>query len=86
MLYWEGNLIGKKYSQNFRTSEIEEYATIFVSSKICSMEMRAVATLIDAAHQDDGRPRSVFAPSPREVDQVSTVLTSILPTLENNLL
>ena len=86
MLDWEGNLIDYKYQHNFLLSDIEEDSTIAVTSKICSMEMRAVATLIDAAHQDDGRPRPFFAPSPCELDQVSTVLASISPTLENNLL
>ena len=50
------------------------------------MEMRAVETLIDASHQDDGIPRPVFTPSPREVDQVSPVLDSISPTLDDALL
>ena len=50
------------------------------------MEMQAVETLIDSAHQDNGIPRKVFTPSPGEVDQVSTVLASISPTLDNALL
>ena len=77
MLYWEGNLIDKKDHHNFLLSETEEDATIAVTSKICSMEMRAVETLIDAAHKDVGIPRPVFTPSPRDVDQMSTVLASI---------
>ena len=50
------------------------------------MEMRAVETLIYADNKDDGIPRPVFTPSPSEVDQVSTLLASILPTLDNYLL
>ena len=50
------------------------------------MEMREVETLIDADHQDDGRPRPVFTHSPREVDQVSTVMDSISLTLDDTLL
>ena len=60
MLDWEGNLTNKKDVQHFLLSDIEEYATIAATIKICSMEMRAVETLIDAAHQDDGIPRPVF--------------------------
>ena len=48
--------------------------------------MRAVETLINAAHQDDWIPRPVFTPSPLEVDQVSTVLASISPTLDHALI
>ena len=48
--------------------------------------MRAVETLIYADNKDDGIPRPVFTPSPRKVDQVSTVLSSISPTLNNDLL
>ena len=50
------------------------------------MEMLVVETLINAAHQDDGRPRPVFTPSPCKVDQVSIVLASISPNLEDALL
>ena len=86
MLDWEGNLIDKKDRQHFLLSEIEKDVTIAGTSKFCSMEMRSVETLIDAAHQDYGRPRPVFAPSPREVYQVSTVLASISPTLDDALI
>ena len=86
MLDWEVNLVDKKYRQHFLLSKIEEEANIAVTSKFCSMEMQAVKTLVDAAHQDDGRPGPVFTPSPREVDRVSTVLASISPTLEDALL
>ena len=48
--------------------------------------MHAVETLIDAARQDDGIPRPFFTPSPRKVDQMSTVLDSISPTLGDTLL
>ena len=44
--------------------------------------MRALETLINEDHQDDGRPRPVLKPYPREVYQLSTVLASIPPTLE----
>ena len=77
MIEWEWNLIDKKDRHQFLLSDIKEGVTIAVTSKICSMEVRAVETLIDASHQGDGRPRTVFTPSPREVDQVSTVLDSI---------
>ena len=86
MLNWEGNIIDKKYIHHFLLSAIEEDATISITSKFCSMEMQAVKTLVDAAHQDDGRPGPVFTPSPRKVDRVSTVLASISPTLEDALL
>ena len=48
--------------------------------------MRTVETLIDAAHQYYGIPSPVFPPSPRELHQVSTLLASISPTLNNALL
>ena len=86
MLDWKGNLINKKNRQHFLLSDIEEDATIAVTSEIFSTEMREVETLIDAAHQYDDRPRPGFTPSPREVDQVSTLMASISPTLENVLL
>ena len=86
MLDLGGNLIDKKDHQHFLLLEIEEDATIAVTSKFCSMEMQGVETLLDAAHQDDGRHRPVFTPSPRKVDQMSTVLSIISPTLDNTLL
>ena len=45
-----------------------------------------VVTLKYAVHEYDGRSRPVFTPSPREVDHVSTLLSSISPTLYNALL
>ena len=72
--------------QHFLLSEIEEDATIAITSKICSMEMRAVENLIYAAHQDDGRPTQVSTPPPRKVDQVSILLAIISPTLDDALL
>ena len=66
MLDWEGNLIEKKDRQNFPLSEIDEDATIAVTSKNFSVEMRAVETLIDAAHQDDGIPRIIFHTFPTQ--------------------
>ena len=68
MLDSEGNLTDKEDRQNFLLSEIDEDATIPVTRKIFSMEMRAVRTLIDAAHQYNGIPRPVLTPSTREVD------------------
>ena len=65
MIDWEGNLIDKKDRQYFLLSDIEEYATIAVTTKIFSIYMRAVETLIDAAHQYDERPMPVFTPTPR---------------------
>ena len=71
MLEWEVNFIVKKDRQHFLLSEMEEDANISVTSEICSMEMREVETLINAAHQDDGRLRQVLPYSPREVEQVT---------------
>ena len=48
--------------------------------------MRAVENLINAAHQYYGRHRPVLTPSPREVDQVSTLLASISPNLDDALI
>ena len=50
------------------------------------MEIRTVEKFIDASHQDDGKPRTVFTTSLREVDQVSRVLASITPTLDDPLI
>ena len=86
MLDWEVNLISKEDRHHFLLSYIEEDATISVTTKISSMEMRAVETLINADHQDYGRPRPVLSPSPHELDHVSTVLVSISPTLDNALI
>ena len=86
MIDCEGKLIDNKDHQQLLLSEIEEYATIAVTTKICSRAMRAVENLIDAAHQDNGRPSPVLTTYPREVDQVSTVLASISPTLDYALL
>ena len=86
MLNWEVNLIDKKNCLHFLLSDIEKDAIISVTSKICNMEMRAVETLIDESHQYDGRPRPIFIPYPREVDQVSIVLASISLTLDDALL
>ena len=82
MLYWEGNLIGKKDRHQLLQSDIEGD----VNSKFCSMEMRAIETLIDASNKDYGRPSSVFTPSPRKVDQVSISLAIISWTLYDPLL
>ena len=65
---------------------MEEDANIAVTSKFFSMEIRTVETLIDGAHQNDGIPRPVFTLSPRKVDQVSTLLTSFSPTLDESLI
>ena len=86
MLDWERNLTGKKERRKFLLSEIEEYVTIAVTSKICSINMREVKNLIDADNQDDRIPRPFFTSSPLEVDKVSKVLASISPTLDDALL
>ena len=85
MLDWEVNFIDNKDPHHFLLSDIEEDATLAVTS-ILSMEIRSVETLIDAAHQDDGRTIPVFTPSSCEVDQFSAVLDIISPTLEDTLL
>ena len=84
MLEWEVNPINKKDRRKFLY--IEEDATIAVISKKFIMEKQTVETLINATHQDNGRPRPVLITSPREVYQVYTLLTIILPTLDNALL
>ena len=85
MTFWEGNLINKKDRQNFLLSDIEEDATISVTTKICSIDMRVVETLIDAAHQDYGIPMQQEITSSVLFGDVM-VQNGILLTMGNNLI
>ena len=83
MLDWEGNMVTKKERGQVLLSDIKEDAALAVSVKISSVKTTAIDNVFEnhALPNEETHPR--WKQIPRASDQVSSLLTSVSPTLND---
>jgi hypothetical protein len=87
MLDWEGNIIDKKDRQQLLLSDIQEDTFMAASIQIGSIETKAIDTVMESTVEDDiERPHPCYQHVPQEADQVSSILASISPILNDQTL
>jgi hypothetical protein len=87
MLDWEGNMIQRKDRVQILLSDIPEDAVVTASVQVSSTEARAIDTVLEAngaTHDEEVHP--CWKPIPRAADEISSVLASVSPILEDQTL
>ena len=87
MLDWEGNMVQKKDRVRILLSEVAEDAAMAASVQVSSTEAKAIDNVFksnNVSHDEEAHP--CWQPIPRAANEVSSVLTSVSPTLDDNVL
>jgi hypothetical protein len=87
MLNWEGNMIQRKDRAQILLSEIQEDVAMTASVQVSSTEARAIDTVLESnsvTYDEEAHP--CWQPIPRAADQVSSILASVSPTLDDQTL
>jgi hypothetical protein len=87
MLDWEGNMVQRRDRVQILLSEILEDVAVTASVQVSSTEIRAIDTVFEGnviPHDDEAHP--CWQPIPRAVDEVSSILASVSPTLDDQVL
>ncbi len=87
MLDWEGNMIQRKDRAQILLSEIQEDVAMTASVQVSSTEAKAIDTVLESnsvTYDEEAHP--CWQPIPRAADQVSSILASVSPTLDDQTL
>ena len=87
MLDWEGNMIQRKDRVQILLSDIPEDVATAASMQVSSAEARAIDNVLDKngiTHDEKIHP--IWIPIPRAADEISSILASISPTLDDQVL
>jgi hypothetical protein len=84
MLDWQGEMVEKKYRKRILLSEIKEDEAMSVSMTICSIESRLIDRILEYDSEEQVSP--CYELVPRAADQVSSVLASVDPLLNDQTL
>ena len=88
MLDWEGNMAQRRDRVLILLSDIPEDAAVTALVEISSAEARTIDTVIkgNVASHDDNAAHPCWQPAPRAADEVSSILASVSPILDNQVL
>jgi hypothetical protein len=87
MLDWEGNMIQRKDRVQILLSEIQEDTATTASVKVSSTEARAIDDVLESnGGTHDEEPHRCWKPIPKAANEVSSVLTNVSPTLDDQIL
>jgi len=87
MLDWEGNMVQKKHRVRILLSEVAEDDAMSASVQVSSTEAKAIDSVFESnsvSHDEEAHP--CWQSIPRAANEVSSVLTSVSPTLDDNVL
>jgi hypothetical protein len=83
MLDWEGNMMQQKDRAQMLLSDIPEDVAVTASLQVSSAEARTIDDVFGrncTTHDEEAHP--CWQPTPREADEVASVLASVSPTLD----
>jgi hypothetical protein len=86
MLDWEGNMITKRDRQQILLSEIQDDTAMAASIEISSIEVQAIDSVMETMNELYEKPHPCYQPVPREADQITSVLASVSPLLNDQTL
>jgi hypothetical protein len=87
MLDWEGNMIVKKDRRQVLLSDVPEDTALAASVQISSVENCVIDSVLQRSHSaSEEKVQPCWQPIPRELDQVSSVLAEVSPTLNDETL
>ena len=83
MMDWEGNMVERQHRTQILLSEIEEDDKMKVSAVISSIETRTIDHVLDDFNILEEQVAPCYQPIPHAADEISSVLASILPLLDD---
>jgi hypothetical protein len=83
MLDWEGNMVERRDRKQILLSDIAEDEAMAASVQIGSIEVQAVDTAMKMTDEERKHPHPCYEHVPREADQISSILASVLPILND---
>jgi hypothetical protein len=88
MLDWEGNMVQRRDRVQIHLSDIPEDAAVTASVQVSSAEARTIDTVLEGnvASHDGNVAHPCWQPIPRVADEVSSILASVSPILDNQIL
>jgi hypothetical protein len=86
MLDWEGNMVKRRDRKQILLSDIEVDEAMAASVQIGSIEVNAIDLVMETMDDEWKRPHPYYEQVPREADQISSILASVSPILNNQTL
>jgi hypothetical protein len=84
MLDWEGNMVTKKDRVQVLLSDIAEDTAVAASVQISSVENCLIDSVLQRSHSaSEEKVQPCWQPIPRAIDQVSSILAAVSPTLND---
>jgi hypothetical protein len=86
MLDWEGNMVERKDRKQILLSDIEGDEAMAASVQVGSIEVKAIDLLMETMNEELQHPHPCYEPVPQEADQISSILASVSPILNDQTL
>ena len=88
MLNWEGNMVQRRDRVQILLSDIPGDAAMTESVQVSSAEARTIDTVLEGnvASHDENAAHPCWQPIPRAADEVSSILASVSPILDDQVL
>jgi hypothetical protein len=88
ILDWEGNMVQRRDRVQILLSDIPEDAAVTASVEISRAEARTIDIVLEGnvASHDENAAHPCWQPIPRAADEVSSILASVSPILDNQVL
>jgi hypothetical protein len=86
MLDWEGNMVERRDRKQILLSDIEGDDGMAASVQIGSIEVKAIDLVMETMDEEYEQPHPCYEHVPREADQVSSILASVSPILNDQTL
>jgi hypothetical protein len=86
MLDWEGNMVKWQDRKQILLSDIKGDDVMATSVQIGSIEVKAIDLVMETMDETWEQPQAWYEHVPQEADQVSSILVSVLPILNDQTL
>jgi hypothetical protein len=83
MLDWEGNMVERKHRTKILLSEVEDNEAMAASVQVSSIESRAIDRALETSDDEREILKPCFHITPRAADEISSVLGTVSPLLDD---
>jgi hypothetical protein len=86
MLDWEGNMVERRDRKQILLSDIEEDEAMAASVQIGAIEIKAIDLVMETMNEEWQHAHPCYEHVPQEADQISSILASVSPILNDQTL
>ena len=86
MLDWEGNIVERKDREHILLSDIERDEAMAASVQVGSIKIKAINLVMETMNEGLEVPHPCYEHVPQEADQISSILASVSPVLNDQTL